>query len=397
MLITKKVECPTCGRKVKKSDLILVETTIKTKVTCCPDCIKYLNVRKTIKDDKSLLSRKESDYKLDESVHDGTESIYKSHLKAKNIDILKQSKEEQDTLPDAQEMERRALEEQKRIDRIAERNKQEEIENKKITEETKEDKSLIERISSKDNKKEETKSEETEEKPDTEKQGSSLLETIGVTKKETDKEEKYKKSEPEKNDSKKDDYFGSNNKKEKTPLEKLKETASERDEKIKKENEDQIIGSHDNADRISQTIQKKQKEREFKVTASDWMVTSDPMIDKISLAIERKQKERAEKGYIKINGKKVVKQKKQEGSEPTVIPIEEEVKEKKEEKTIEEKVDEKIGEPEEKKPYEAPGTQVKKILKVRCPTCNKEFSIEKRSGKVHLKCPNCGEEGEVEL
>lgn len=390
MLLTKKIECPTCGKKVKKSDLMLVETTIKTRVTCCPSCIKYLNVKRKIKDDKALLTKKQENEYIEDK--DTEESIYKKHLKAKNIDILKQTKKEkEDILPDEKEIEKRALEEQKNT-----KNKEKE----KI-----EKKEEIDEITK--TKKEETKKEiedKTEEKPEEknrgitdkeEKQSTSLLETIGIKQSEQ-KTETIDESITEKIETKRDNYFGDSSKKEETSKGKITEKEEKPDLNEKKIEEKQIIGSNTNADAISSTIQKKQKERGFEVTAADWMVTSDPMIDKISLAIERKQKERAEKGYIKIKGSKVERKKRAEDSEQTVIPIEEDAEKEKKDKTIEEKVDEKVGEPE-KKPYEAPGTKVKKILKVRCPSCSQEFSIEKKSGKVHLKCPNCGEEGTVEL
>lgn len=373
MLLTKKADCPTCGRKVVKSDLMLVETTIKTRVTCCPDCIKYLKIRKIIKDDKNIITKNKDSNESEDLNSENYESIYKSHLKAKNIDVLKKSKELEDNLPDAREIEKRALEEQKIKDKVLERKKEEDLTDDKI------------------DSKEETKDDYEDKKQTT-------SDLVSIETKKTNIEEKENFSSNQ-NISKKDNYFSKdkeiNNRYEDNINDKIQASSVEL-----KENslgKDQIVGSTEDADRISETIAKKQKERGFKVTASDWMVTSNPMIDKISSAIERKQKERLQKGYIKIDGSEVIKLEETKKSEKNVKPIQKDAEELRKEKTIEEKVDEKIGGIEDKKPYQAPGTEVKKILKIRCPTCTKEFSIEKSSGTIHLKCPNCGEEGTVEL
>ena len=40
--------CPNCGRKINKSELILVETKIKTRVKCCLHCVKFIDVERQL-------------------------------------------------------------------------------------------------------------------------------------------------------------------------------------------------------------------------------------------------------------------------------------------------------------------------------------------------------------
>jgi len=40
--------CPKCGRKINKSDLMLVETKIKTRIKCCPHCVKFIDVERQL-------------------------------------------------------------------------------------------------------------------------------------------------------------------------------------------------------------------------------------------------------------------------------------------------------------------------------------------------------------
>jgi len=48
MSLFSQTVCPNCGQKISKSDLMLVETTIKTRVECCPSCIKYIDVKRRL-------------------------------------------------------------------------------------------------------------------------------------------------------------------------------------------------------------------------------------------------------------------------------------------------------------------------------------------------------------
>jgi len=40
--------CPNCERKINKSDLMLVETKIKTRIKCCPHCVKFIDVERQL-------------------------------------------------------------------------------------------------------------------------------------------------------------------------------------------------------------------------------------------------------------------------------------------------------------------------------------------------------------
>ena len=48
MLFSKTTTCPVCHKKVKKSDLQYIETSVGTVVACCSKCVPYLKIRKKI-------------------------------------------------------------------------------------------------------------------------------------------------------------------------------------------------------------------------------------------------------------------------------------------------------------------------------------------------------------
>lgn len=48
MLFSKAITCPICHKKVKKSQLQQIETSVGTIVMCCENCVPYLNIRKKI-------------------------------------------------------------------------------------------------------------------------------------------------------------------------------------------------------------------------------------------------------------------------------------------------------------------------------------------------------------
>ncbi len=48
MLLSKFKICPSCHRKVKKSKIMIIETAVGTKATCCENCVVYFKIRKKI-------------------------------------------------------------------------------------------------------------------------------------------------------------------------------------------------------------------------------------------------------------------------------------------------------------------------------------------------------------
>lgn len=48
MLLSKFVICPICNKKVDKSEIMIVETAVGTKIACCEDCVDYVKIRKKV-------------------------------------------------------------------------------------------------------------------------------------------------------------------------------------------------------------------------------------------------------------------------------------------------------------------------------------------------------------
>ena len=48
MLFSRFTTCPSCNKKVKKSNIIIIETVVGTRVTCCEDCSSYLKIRRRV-------------------------------------------------------------------------------------------------------------------------------------------------------------------------------------------------------------------------------------------------------------------------------------------------------------------------------------------------------------
>lgn len=62
------VECPLCNKKIAKSELLFVETKIKTKIKCCPNCVKYLSIVRFIdtRDEKTTIKNPIQQYQQEE-------------------------------------------------------------------------------------------------------------------------------------------------------------------------------------------------------------------------------------------------------------------------------------------------------------------------------------------